>query len=225
MDDNTNQDDGLTLPASLVQTEGKTTEQLVNENKAREQAGPTMPATKPATEASTSGEQTTTPQTKPSRKERRKAAKEARKATKHQPSTIVRTEGNPAKSIVPVRFKAKYAEHGGDCGDALAGAVRAFIYTRNDDGREVLNMANLYKLAEANDIDPTAYKKLNNGQQSMNIRNRLRGLLKAGKKVVIPGGRTFADKDKALAMRPSDKPKAKKGGKKPEAPAEVPAQA
>lgn len=132
-----------------------------------------------------------------------KTAKANKQGKKHKPSDIVRTDANPAKSIVPVRFKEKYAEHGGNNGDVLAGAIQAFLYVKNDDGRTALSLANLKALAEDNGIDFSAYSHLNVGQQSMNVRNRLRGLVKA-KKTVVVGKRKFADPAKALAPRPAE---------------------
>ena len=126
----------------------------------------------------------------------KKAAAKAAKA--HKPSDIVSTEANPARSIVPVRFKQRYAEHGGTCGDKMALAVSSAIQTKNADGRTVLDMGVLKQIAVNNGIDYAAYEHLNNGQKSMNVRNRLRGLLKSGKKVTI-GKQVFADAAKALA--------------------------
>lgn len=117
---------------------------------------------------------------------------------KHKPSDIVRTEANPAKSIVPVRFKQAYAEHDGTNGDKVAYAVTAAITTTNDDGRTVLSDKLLRDLAEANGIDYSKYAHLNMGQRSMNVRNRLRGILKSGKTITV-GKAKFADPKKALA--------------------------
>lgn len=176
------------------------------------------PAAQAATPAPAAVEQTPAPAPKkPNRAERRAAAKAAKAsapkadkpaktakvkaAPKHKPSDIVSTEANPAKSIVPVKFKEKYADHDGSCGDKLAYSVKSFLETKNADGRTVLSMERLAELASDNGIDFGKYKHLNNGQQSMNVRNRLRGLLKAGKKVRV-GKQVFADAEKALAVQP-----------------------
>lgn len=129
-----------------------------------------------------------------------KAAKAPKKAAapKRKPSDIVRTEANPAKSIVPVKFKQAYAEHGGTNGDKVALAVTAAISVKNEDGRTVLSDKLLTELAEANGIDMKRYEGLNMGQRSMNVRNRLRGILKSGKSIKV-GKQTFKDADKALA--------------------------
>src|ERR1700688_191749 len=39
------------------------------------------------------------------------AAKPVKAKAAHKPTTIARTDDNPAKSIVPAKFKAVYAEH------------------------------------------------------------------------------------------------------------------
>lgn len=127
-----------------------------------------------------------------------KQVKAAAPKAKHKPSDIVRTEANPAKSIVPVRFKQAYAEHDGTNGDKVAYAVTAAITTKNDDGRTVLSDKLLRELAEANGIDYSKYAHLNMGQRSMNVRNRLRGILKSGKTITV-GKAKFADPKKALA--------------------------
>lgn len=126
-----------------------------------------------------------------------KAAKVAKASKPHQPSTIARTEANPAKSIVPVKFKQAYAAHNDTCGTKLALALKTATTHKNEDGRDALDLKALEAIAKANGIDYTAYAKLNNGQKRMNVGNKLAGLLKAGKKVVV-GKQTFANAEKAL---------------------------
>lgn len=130
------------------------------------------------------------------------AAKATAKAEpKHRPSTVKSTDANPSKSIVPVRFKERYADHDDTNGDKVALALKSATETTNADGRTVLDVPALTAIAKANGIDFTRYEKLNNGQKRMNVGNRLRGLLKAGKKVMI-GKQVFADAKKALAVQP-----------------------
>lgn len=133
----------------------------------------------------------------------KKAAVKAEKAATpaRQKSQIVSTEANPAKSIVPVRFKQRYAAHGNTNGDEVAYAVTEFITVTNADGRPALSLDKIKELAKTNNIDTSRYEGLNMGQWSMNVRNRLRGLLKAGTTIVV-GKRKFADKAKALTVRP-----------------------
>lgn len=115
----------------------------------------------------------------------KKAAKA--KGKTHKPSTIKSTEANPAKSLVPVRFKKAYSEHNDTNGSALSLALKAATTTTNKDGREVLDTKALAAIAKTHGIDYSAYAHLNNGQQRMNVGNRLRGLVKAGKAVKIAG--------------------------------------
>jgi len=122
-------------------------------------------------------------------------AKAARKP--HQPSTIAPTEQNPAKSIVPVTFKKAYAAHNDTCGRPLNLTLKEYTTTKNADGRDALDIEKLRQVAADNGIDYTIYEHLNNGQKRMNVGNKLAGLVKQGKTVII-GKRKFADKDKAL---------------------------
>lgn len=98
---------------------------------------------------------------------------------------IVRTEANPAKSIVPSAFKAKYAEHNDTNGSRLSLVLKDATTMRNEQGRESLDVKALFGIAKANGIDVKAYEALNNGQKRMNVRNKLAGLVKAGKTVTI----------------------------------------
>lgn len=117
----------------------------------------------------------------------------------HQPSTIVATEQNPAKSIVPVAFKKVYAANNDTCGRPLNVTLKEYTTTKNADGRDALDLDRLQEVALANGFDAKAlYGKLNRGQQRMNVGNRLAGLVKQGKTVVI-GKRKFANAEKALA--------------------------
>ena len=112
------------------------------------------------------------------------------KKAKHKPSTIKSTEANLAKSIVPVKFKTLYAEHNDTNGSPLSLALKEATTTTNEDGREALDVKALAAIAKAHGIDFKVYEHLNNGQKRMNVGNKLRGLVKAGKTVTI-GKKTF----------------------------------
>lgn len=127
-----------------------------------------------------------------------KLAAAPKKAPAHKPTTIARTADNPAKSIVPSKFKAMYAEHNDTNGAKLNMALKAYTTTKNAEGRDALNLDLLREVATTNGIDFARYEKLNNGQKRMNVGNKLAGLVKAGKTVVI-GKQKFADREKALA--------------------------
>lgn len=120
---------------------------------------------------------------------------------KHRPADVVATEDNPQKSIVPVRFKAKYAEHNDSNGDRVALALKTATTTKNADGRTAVDLEALAKIAADNGIDMAAYAKLNVGMKRMNVGNRLRGMLKNEKPVVI-GKQRFADWEKAKVVAP-----------------------
>lgn len=129
-----------------------------------------------------------------------KAAKPKKTDLKpHQPSTIKPTDQNPAKSIVPVSFKKQYAAHNDTCGRPINMALKEYTTTTNEDGRDALDLVKLQEVAMANGFDAAKlYGHLNRGQQRMNVGNRLAGLVKQGKTVII-GKRKFANADKALA--------------------------
>jgi len=99
-----------------------------------------------------------------------------------------------SRSIVPMKFKARYSSKGGTCGDDMALELKAATTTLNADKRETLDVEALWTIAKVNEIDVAKYLNLNNGQKRMNVGNKLRGLLNQGKDVVV-GGRTFKAED------------------------------
>lgn len=100
------------------------------------------------------------------------------------------------RSIVPMKFKARYSKHNGTCGDDMANELKAATTTRNADKREVLDVEALWSIARANGLEASIakYVALNNGQKRMNVGNKLRGLLNQGTDVVI-GKRRFKAED------------------------------
>lgn len=156
-------------------------------------------ANTPAPVVVAAGQTETKPETKVKRTRKAKDAS-APKATKtpRKASNIASTPDNPAKSIVPVRFKQAYAAHNDTCGDRLSLTLKEHTTHKNADGRDALDVPALRTIAKANGVDFTPYEGLNNGQKRMNVRNKLAGMLKAGKKVTI-GKQVFANADKALA--------------------------
>jgi hypothetical protein len=125
----------------------------------------------------------------------------AAKAPKSTPVTAepaLGSDGQPlekvSRSIVPMKFKARYAKNAGTCGDDMALELKAATTTRNADKREVLDTEALWAIAKANGLDVAKYVDLNNGQKRMNVGNKLRGLLAAGTDVVV-GTRQFKAED------------------------------
>lgn len=112
------------------------------------------------------------------------------------------------RSIVPARFKARYAQHDDTNGSKLALALKAATTTENEDGRPCLDVDALEAIAKANKIDFRPYAKMNNGQKRMNVGNKLRGLVQNGTTVVI-GKQKFADAKATKAAAVKDEPKVK----------------
>lgn len=96
-------------------------------------------------------------------------------------------------SIVPKAYKAAMAEHKDTNGSKLALVLKEATTTVNDEGRAVLDVEALWKIATANGIDHKPYKDLNNGQKRMNIGNKLRGLVADGETVNIAGTKLSGD--------------------------------
>ena len=147
-------------------------------------APPSSPETKKASATTTATRKASS--AKPSSKKPVASAK-----APHQPSKVVSTTANPSKSIVPPKYKTIYALHDGTNGDTVAVALKA-LETPNADGRPTLGWDTIQEVAKANGIDVSAYAKLNNGQKRMNLGNKLRGMVKAGKPVQI-GKRRIAN--------------------------------
>lgn len=120
------------------------------------------------------------------------------KSTPVTAAPAVGEDGQPltkvSRSIVPMKFKARYAKNNGVCGDDVSLELKAATTTRNADKREVLDVEVLWEIALANNIDVAKYRDLNNGQKRMNVGNKLRGLLAAGTDIII-GSRQFKAED------------------------------
>lgn len=88
------------------------------------------------------------------------------------------------RSIVPPKYKAAYGkkEH---CGDELGYAVSELVR----DGKGQIVMEALASLATENGLSLDRWAHLNPGQQSMNLRNVLRGRVKRGEEVVVGGAK------------------------------------
>jgi hypothetical protein len=91
------------------------------------------------------------------------------------------TEG----SVVKAKYKRRYGRTACN-GDAMALAVNKAV--RIGDG---IDLDALAKIARDNGLDMARWSHLNVGQQSMSVRNCLRGMLRRGERDVIVGGQTF----------------------------------
>lgn len=100
-------------------------------------------------------------------------------------STNDALEASLPRSVVPGRFKTKYAATGGHCGDDIAALLKAFTFSKDADGRDSIDLTKLAQVAAANDVDFGKYDGLNNGMKRMNVSNKLRGMHRHGKDVVI----------------------------------------
>jgi hypothetical protein len=109
-------------------------------------------------------------------------AKTPKGASKKHPRVLKGT-------VVPVAYKAAYAEHNDTCGDRVALALKDAT-TKVVENRSVLDVDALRKIAKDNGIDFAPYEHLNNGQKRMNVGNKLRGLVRDGEPVKI-AGKTF----------------------------------
>lgn len=130
-----------------------------------------------------------------------KTTKTARKASKAKASKAKapKSEGILPRvlkgTIVPLRYKAAYAEHNDTCGDrvalALKEATQKVVADTSEDGqggtRTVLDVDALWAIAKANGVDYSKYKDMNNGQKRMNVGNKLRGMVRDGLSVKIAG--------------------------------------
>lgn len=117
------------------------------------------------------------------------APKAPAKKAKTKKASAKSTKGKKAKkqanSLVPARYKEKYAAHDQSNGDTIAKRLKEATETTNADGRPCLDEPKLKAIAKANGIDYTPYAHLNNGQKRMNVGNKLRGLVKSGTPVKI----------------------------------------
>jgi hypothetical protein len=86
------------------------------------------------------------------------------------------------KSVVPSKYKARYAQagHAGTCGDELASWLTSATMTPTG-----VDLVALRSIASLNGIDAEArWGHLNPGMQRMNLGNVLRQMVKTGRKVV-----------------------------------------
>lgn len=145
----------------------------------------------PDTNATVKAEHKAKTKTEKTAKTRAAKEKEAHEAAVEEGAA----EPKLPRSVVPVRYKMLYADTDNTCGDVLAIAFKKYTTGKNADGREALDISKLEEVAKANDV-PMIGK--NNGLIRMNVGNRLRGLLKHGKPIVI-GKQRFAGKGKESA--------------------------
>jgi hypothetical protein len=82
--------------------------------------------------------------------------------------------------VVSADYRNKYGKDK-HCGDDVATLLKSF--TTDDKGKPI--EGKLASVASANGIDLEKYSHLNYGMQRMTIGNKLRGLLRNGKKVKI----------------------------------------
>ena len=110
-------------------------------------------------------------------------------------SALLNPMGDPTEgSIVKEKYKALYGKDA-SCGDALAVAMNNFV--RTEDG---IDVERLEGVASDNGIDISEKGHLNNGQLSMLIRNKLRGMLRRGERSVLIGTRVFHSEEDACAQ-------------------------
>lgn len=83
------------------------------------------------------------------------------------------------KDIVPPQYRKLYQELGGNCGDFIAAELSA---TMEKGGVEALNA-----IKGENTIPVGSWSGLNNGQQRMNLSNRLRAAFLRGETITIQG--------------------------------------
>jgi hypothetical protein len=79
-------------------------------------------------------------------------------------------------SVVPAKYRERYAEHGGSSGDDLA--LRLKKHLAADDGST--DVTKLRALAEANGCWDERYAAVNVGLARMTVSNRLRALVRKG---------------------------------------------
>lgn len=120
---------------------------------------------------------------------------------------------------VPEKYRQKYGpeQH---CGDDIATTLRDYCHVLDNppEGskrkpKPVVSRAALLTVCQDNDIDPSNWEHLNNGQFRMNLGNVLRGRHRRGEAVKI-GDRTWAE-DPAKQEEVSAKRKANKSKNKP----------
>lgn len=88
-------------------------------------------------------------------------------------------------SVVKMKYKKLYGKDA-SCQDAMALAVNKHIRTK-----EGINVDRLHQVAKDNGLDMGRWEHLNIGQQSMSVRNCLRGALRRGDRDIIVDGQVF----------------------------------
>jgi len=133
-----------------------------------------------------------------------KAEATKRKAVKESPKLAAAIEAADEagvklpRSVVPPKFKKLYQATDNTCGDALAFTLKKYTTGLNEDGRETMDISKLREVADVNGVEVVGK---NPGLMRMNVSNRLRGLVKHGKTVII-GKSKFANAERALHKEP-----------------------
>lgn len=137
--------------------------------------------------------------------------KKARKAKKAKGAGDEGGKKASRRSIVPARFKERYAKHDDSCGDRVAAALKKATTTQDSEGRDKCDLKALKEIATANGVWNPKYASLNAGQQRMNVGNRLRGMIKNDETVTIGStryGQSGLVKVEAKAKASKEKPAA-----------------
>jgi hypothetical protein len=139
------------------------------------------PATEEAAPATTmAGAEVAAPKTPSSKRER---APQATRAPKQPGAPELTKTGAVSRSVVSAKYRERYAATAGNCGDALAAALRAAC--NDDKGR--LSLEQLAAVAVENGLDLAQWHHLDAGRKRMTIGNVLRGRWRRGQPVQIAG--------------------------------------
>lgn len=111
--------------------------------------------------------------------EKEKTATDGEGEATNTTEATTETEPKVRKDIVPPQYRKQYAELGGNNGDFIAAELSAMMESGGIDS--------LNTVKAENDIAKGTWSGLNNGQQRMNLSNRLRAAFLRGETIKIAG--------------------------------------
>jgi hypothetical protein len=110
-----------------------------------------------------------------------------KRAAKQKPARVEADDEPKTASVISARFREKYSEHGGSCGDDLAAQLSTYIAGTDKDGKACVDMVKLERVATANGVwKPEYATATNSGLSRMTVGNRLRVKVRKGEKLVWP---------------------------------------
>jgi hypothetical protein len=90
-----------------------------------------------------------------------------KRAAKQKPARVEADDEPKTASVISARFREKYSEHGGSCGDDLAAQLSTYIAGTDKDGKACVDVVKLERVATPNGVWKPEYATATNSGLSV----------------------------------------------------------